>query len=145
MDGFYLLGKSNNKKNRNVIAIAVLAIFVIVGIGLFVTQSTHNPIYLKQFELEEQEFLEYAKVFNKKYTSESEFQQRFRNFVDNAAYIRIHNSQNYEWTLGVNEFADMSFQEFGDIYLHAIKVPEDFEEDNHQDHYAGVTAPTTID
>jgi cathepsin L len=56
-------------------------------------------------------FLQYMSTFNKVYSSD-DFQYRFKVFRDNLDYIEQHNAGNHTFTLGVNEFTDMSNAEF---------------------------------
>lgn len=49
---------------------------------------------------------------NRQYANAEETQQRFHNFAKNVAYIRKHNSEQHTYTLGINQFADFSDEEF---------------------------------
>lgn len=69
-----------------------------------------------QLQAEEDEFTDFISRYNKEYTEE-EYQTRFSIFRDNVAFIRLKNSLNLDYFLGVNEFADMTFEEFKAIYL----------------------------
>ena len=51
------------------------------------------------------------KTYNKQYARD-EFADRYKTFGDNAKMIREHNSGNHSYTLAINEFADMSWDEF---------------------------------
>jgi len=57
----------------------------------------------------------------------------------------VHNSYQKDWVLGINEFTDMTFQEFGERYLHPIDIPEYEPEETNRDHYENVEAPTSVD
>jgi len=42
-----------------------------------------------------------------------------------SAFIRLQNMLGYSWTLGVNEFTDLTFEEFRKIYLsYPIEIPD---------------------
>lgn len=80
--------------------------------------------------------------FGKTYATEEEYLTRFKIFRDNAAFARVHNSQGKSWSLGVNEFADLTFAEFKSIYTpfyfethhpNPVAAPENLE------------IPTTVD
>lgn len=57
-------------------------------------------------------FSMWAKDFNKSYASAEERAQRFRVFKRNAIYIATHNSQGFSYKLKINEFADLTRDEF---------------------------------
>ena len=54
-------------------------------------------------------FASFQTQYNKVYSSPQERQERFAVFARNMAKIRSHNSKpNVSWTMGVNQFADMT-------------------------------------
>lgn len=57
-------------------------------------------------------FAMWAKTFEKSYASAEERAQRFRVFKRNVIYIATHNSQGFSYKLKVNEFADLTRDEF---------------------------------
>jgi len=57
------------------------------------------------------EFSNFVKRYNKQYSHE-EFFPRFATFKQNLNKIEQHNAGNHTYTLGVNEFADLTFDEF---------------------------------
>jgi C1A family cysteine protease len=57
-------------------------------------------------------------LFNKEYTLDAEeAKQRFRNFKVRLAEIREHNAKNLPYTLGLNQFSDLTYTEFEAMYL----------------------------
>jgi C1A family cysteine protease len=64
----------------------------------------------------QEEFVAYVKEFNKVYTPEELF-SRFQNFRDNKKMIDEHNAKGLRWEMGVNQFTDLTQQEFSDLYL----------------------------
>jgi C1A family cysteine protease len=63
------------------------------------------------------QFVQFMNVFNKKYESTSELFKRFNIFKDNVEFIQQHNAENHTYTLGVNEFTDLSHEEFVNTYV----------------------------
>ncbi|KAJ7520991.1 hypothetical protein O6H91_19G033200 [Diphasiastrum complanatum] len=63
------------------------------------------------------QFVGFANRHGKVYRSEKEVQHRFLTFKDNWEYIRESNTKNLSYTLGVNKFADLSWEEFKQEYL----------------------------
>ncbi|PWA49673.1 cysteine proteinases superfamily protein [Artemisia annua] len=57
-------------------------------------------------------FARFAHRYGKKYGSHDEMKKRYSNFVESLEMIESHNSKGLSYTLGVNEFADMSWEEF---------------------------------
>jgi cathepsin L len=73
----------------------------------------------------QEEFVAYAKEFNKVYTSD-ELLTRFQNFADNKKIIDEHNAKGLSWEMGVNQFTDLTAQEFSDLYLGYIPRDSDY-------------------
>jgi len=67
-------------------------------------------------------FTRFQQRFSKKYTSIDETKHRFQVFSDNYRHITLHNnapSQNF--TMSVNQFADLTQSEFQILYVGSIK------------------------
>lgn len=73
----------------------------------------------------QEEFVAYVKQYNKVYTSEELF-TRFQNFADNKKIIDEHNAKGLSWEMGVNQFTDLTNQEFSDLYLGYIPRDNDY-------------------
>jgi len=87
---------------------------VVLGSLALATASTHKHASSEK-ELETQ-FTSFVKQHEKKYTHD-EFFNRFNTFKTNMEKIRIHNNSGARFTMGVNAFADMTWEEF-----HATKL-----------------------
>ncbi|XP_059318432.1 cysteine proteinase 3-like [Lycium ferocissimum] len=57
-------------------------------------------------------FLRFARRYGKRYESVEEIKQRFEIFFDNLKTIRSHNKKRLSYKLGVNEFTDLTWDEF---------------------------------
>jgi cathepsin L len=60
------------------------------------------------------------KIYNEyhtPYTTQSEY--RFKIFVENLIEIRNHNMGKHTWQQGINDFTDMTFEEFTEERLMA--------------------------
>lgn len=121
---FYELPARTQKKKMLVItALAVFGVVCVIG-TIGVISSSQPSLALQQFQLEDEEFKQYLDVHGKSYETVEEYTRRFQNFRDNSALIRIHNSLNEDWTLGHNQFSDLSFEEFRGMYLNSkINLP----------------------
>jgi len=62
-------------------------------------------------------FLNFQKTYGRVYTSDDEFQRRFQIFQDNMVWASELSSANPLATFGVNQFADLSQEEFANMYL----------------------------
>ena len=60
-------------------------------------------------------FVDFMKTYNKEYPS-SEVFARYNTFKANVAKIEAHNAGDATWTMAVNEFADMTADEFKVAY-----------------------------
>jgi len=69
------------------------------------------------------QFQEWQTTFGKSYSSEEEAAKRLEIFSSNVQYIDAHNSQEgISFTLGVNQFADLTLKEFSAMYLSPMNV-----------------------
>jgi len=64
----------------------------------------------------QQKFTEFMKSYKKEYLGNEVF-TRFNVFKNNLALIESHNAQNLGWTMGLNQFADLTSEEFEQMYL----------------------------
>jgi len=62
-------------------------------------------------------FLQFNKRFGKIHGSQSELEYRYSIYLDNKKFIEEKNAQNLSFTLGENNFADLTFEEFASKYL----------------------------
>jgi len=108
------------------IAYGALAAVGVVGaiVGVVSLTSSTGPIDASQAKLGLVSHDEYETVFarfmaehGKVYATLDEYMTRFQTFKQNLDYIRKHNSNDYEYTLGINKFSDMSREEFKAKYL----------------------------
>jgi cathepsin L len=74
---------------------------------------------------------DYKNKHNKQYRDDNEEVYRYSVFMDNVAYIQKHNLQadlgKYTYTLGINQFSDMTVHEFRKTML-GLKIPANFNE-----------------
>jgi len=57
-------------------------------------------------------FDEFVSKYNRQYDSQEEREKRFNIFSQTLAKIEAYNAKGYEWSAGVNKFADVSEEEF---------------------------------
>ncbi|KAK4391878.1 Cysteine proteinase 3 [Sesamum angolense] len=57
-------------------------------------------------------FARFAHRYGKRYENAEEIQRRFQVFSENLKMIRSHNKKGLSYTMGVNEFSDMTWDEF---------------------------------
>ncbi|KAK4483691.1 hypothetical protein RD792_010892 [Penstemon davidsonii] len=57
-------------------------------------------------------FVRFAHRYGKRYEDVEEIQRRFEIFSENLRMIRSHNRKGLSYTMGVNEFADITWEEF---------------------------------
>jgi C1A family cysteine protease len=69
-----------------------------------------SALYISEEEYQYQ-FAKFQVAFNKTY-SRTEHAQRYGVFKNNYAMITQHNSEKHSWRQGVNEYADMTWDEF---------------------------------
>jgi C1A family cysteine protease len=84
-------------------------------------------------------FKEFKNKFNKKYAAEEEA-VRFSIFQGNLKMIREHNAGDHSYTMGINQFTDLTQAEFEQMYLRPIESPKEVVVDTQKS-----TAPDSID
>jgi len=78
-------------------------------------------------------FARFAHRYGKKYASSDEMKQRYSIFVQSLETIRSHNSnKGRTYTIGVNEFADMTWEEFSRKKLGAAQHCSATKKGNHK-------------
>jgi len=65
----------------------------------------------------EDSFKSWMTVHSKSYKSNAEFQHRLNVYKNNLAIVEDHNRRNLGFTLAMNLFADLSIEEFAQLYL----------------------------
>jgi hypothetical protein len=82
------------------------------------------PACLALSELEYQsKFVQYIENFDKTYSHE-EFFNRFNIFKSWVDTIAAHNAGNHTWTMGINQFSDLTSAEFKEKHLSGLILPE---------------------
>jgi len=90
-------------------------------------------------------FTSFMKQYSKAY-SHDEFSGRYNQFKANIETIRLHNTgANASWTMGLNEFADLSFEEFKGKYFGYDHVEREYNRSKNYHKVGSNAAPTSID
>jgi C1A family cysteine protease len=73
-----------------------------------------SAAFVSAMEQVEYEFLfdNFISQFEKVYANEIEYKERLVIFIDNVDYMLAHNAGDHTWTMGVNEFSDLTFEEW---------------------------------
>ena len=61
-------------------------------------------------------FDEYVKKYGKNYSGSVEYDRRLQIYIQNVLEVEDHNSRNHTWKKAINEFSDLSGEEFEEIY-----------------------------
>merc|ERR1712002_464057 len=69
----------------------------------------------------ELQFAQFKEKFGKTYLTRSEHQLRFDIFKTNLKKIEEHNKSGASWTMGINQFSDLTPEEFESLYLGGYK------------------------
>jgi len=96
--------------------VILLAIVAVVSAGLLPEERY------------QEEFVSYLEQYEKTYDV-AEFFMRFNAFKLNYDVMLRHNAANHTWSMGINQFTDLTEQEFSKIYLTGLRVPEEVEFD----------------
>ncbi|CAG9332823.1 unnamed protein product [Blepharisma stoltei] len=119
------LSQRTNKNHLKNSIITFLAISSLCFLAYFVSSdnSFKTPVDF-QYNLELEEFRSFISKYSKDYKTEEEFYHRLRIFRDNLSYIRVFNSQGQTWYMGINQFSDLTHEEFNLAHKNKIIVPE---------------------
>jgi cathepsin L len=82
-------------------------------------------IYCSSWGTIEASFRDWMTTHKREYQSQTEYQYRLGVYKYNMDYIENHNQQNLGFTLGMNQFGDLTSQEFGQKYLQRNKYHVD--------------------
>ncbi|KAH6823062.1 aleurain-like protease [Perilla frutescens var. hirtella] len=77
-------------------------------------------------------FVRFAHRYGKRYVSDEEVQRRFEIFAENLKMIKSHNKKKLSYTMGVNEFSDLTWDEFRKHKLGAAQNCSATARGNHQ-------------
>ena len=80
------------------------------GLYLLLNTPTSKKTHLRSF-------MDHKRKYNKVHTTKDDLEYRFSIYADNMQYIEEHNSKGKSFTLGENQFTDMTFEEFSQKYL----------------------------
>jgi C1A family cysteine protease len=83
---------------------------------------------------------DYKEEFGKKYSSRLVHDQRQKAFQANVELIKKHNSEDHSYKLGVNQFADLTQEEFAKRYLSPFKRTR-----ASRVKWLNITAPSSVD
>ncbi|CAG9331412.1 unnamed protein product [Blepharisma stoltei] len=115
-------------KNLTILGASIGFICLIVFFT-FYSKINISTSALSQFNLEEEEFKSYILKYNKNYNKD-EYLKRFKIFRDNLGFIHNQNALGLTWTVGINQFTDLTTQEFKAKYLHSkIELPETYSQE----------------
>jgi len=116
----------------------------LLALAVCVLASEDEHTYARDFE-------NFIKRFHKHYATDAERERRFAIFRANSVIIEKHNAGNHSFTLGINEFADLSQIEFAGVYNASVPASEESPLLRQGLPFLGVfyasgmTLPTTVD
>jgi len=74
------------------------------------------PLALLAFSTQDS-FNSWINLHGKEYKSQNEYNYRLSVYRDNLAFIENHNRENHGFTVAMNQFGDLTKEEFGQLYL----------------------------
>lgn len=107
--------QSLKQGKRILFSLVIIGAISLVSYNLLTpTGISRSPSETLVKELEYQNFLS---TYSKFYLSDNEYEARFKIFQENTELIRKHNQAAQDWVLGINEFSDMTSEEFKNLFL----------------------------
>jgi len=103
------------------------------------------PVFTREEkpQLETSAFQEFKASFGKIYADDKLESHRFDVFKANHEFIQSTNALNPPYRLAVNEFTDLTLEEFASIYMGALPVPEGSQVPLHN--YSGASLADSLD
>ena len=115
--------------------VLLLSLLAVTGAALFfVSQASNTKTDLTRQVMAEQ-FANFRVEYTKEYNSVQELEYRFAVFMDTVKSIEAHNAKgDSTYTLGINQFSDLTFEEFTAKYLGLPEINEaEMDEPNYED------------
>jgi hypothetical protein len=94
----------------NVLGVVTFIFIIYLSFLVYPALSEQESDLLVQFQ-------QWTVQHGKTYASPSEFSQRFQIWKQNLKYINEQNEKRLGYTLAMNEFGDLTFEEFRSVYL----------------------------
>ena len=69
-------------------------------------------------------FLNFKNKYNKTYDSIHTHEYRYAIFLENLDIINDHNTNNNDWKMDINSFADLTRDEFASTYINGFNMPD---------------------
>jgi len=114
--------------------VLALSAIALTGLTLFALSKSSDSDMRKKF-------MDFKTQYNKSYGSKNELEYRFSVFQSNMDLISTSNADNSKrYSLAMNQFTDMTFDEFKNQYLMEPK-----ENEHHKTLSAGLTASGNVD
>ncbi|XP_056334923.1 pro-cathepsin H [Danio aesculapii] len=89
--------------NRLILAVLFAVLYQVLAVPLYTEEDEYH-------------FKSWMSQYNKKYEI-NEFYERLQIFLENKKKIEQHNEGNHKFSMGLNQFSDMTFAEFKKTYL----------------------------
>jgi len=86
--------------------------------------------------------------FNRTYQDDAEATMRFKNFARTLDFVNEENAKGHSYTLGINEFSDMSEEEFAETHMMRRQAPPSWDGLAYLGEHvaeAGVSLPASVD
>jgi len=93
----------------------------------------------------EDSFNSWMSLHSKTYKSDSEYSYRLLIYKDNLEYVENHNRQNLGFSLGMNMFADLSVEEYRQLYLQPSWEASEIEQENVHEYDDRIELAATVD
>merc|ERR1712142_344957 len=90
----------------------VLLLSLFLGLALAFPEDEYARVQFAKFKMEHQ----------KVYKTRAEHESRFQVFAENLKKIAAHNNAGHSYTLGINQFSDLTQEEFKGQYLGGYKA-----------------------
>eukprot|EP01135_Chromosphaera_perkinsii_P010844 Nk52_evm1s2256 gene=Nk52_evmTU1s2256 len=118
--------------SKSVILFGIFSLFVFTvscSDANFISQRIKNLARLELSEMNDEldraDFEDWKEKYGKVYDQNSDEQLAFRTWKENREFIRQHSaSSSATYDLSLNKFADLSWDEFRDIYLGKMEEPK---------------------
>jgi len=116
--------KDESESKCSYVCLGIFLSLVIISVGLFCVENleieTLTGFFQEQTKTTQEKgeiqeaFENYVQKFGKEYSSDKELKRKFEIFSKNYRKIMKHNEEENSYTMGINQFSDMSEEEFSE-------------------------------
>ena len=120
---------SRNRRSKYLLpGIFVGSLATVALVGTMMASYSNKPmhptlLFSGEHTVKEKAFINFLIKYDKAYASKDDINSKFTTFSENYDKIEKHNAEHEYFKQEINQFADLTEEEFAQIYLKGLKAP----------------------